>query len=153
MSQSFITLDERVAILAIHGQVAEDSVIACVLLINDNFSELDNTCQTRNPANGDTINPKWLQHHQSGHLVKDKKCLVCLEESGSCVVQWRKHGERKHSVMHLDLGAFEPSGDGHQYCLVAAVSLEVDNESKLLPIFVLIPRKDATTTLVAKREP
>ena len=36
--------------------------------------------------------------------------------------------------MHLDLAAFGPSADGHKYCLVAAVTAEIANESKLLTI-------------------
>ena len=38
--------------------------------------------------------------------------------------------------MHVDLAAFEPSADGHKYYLVAAVRVEVDKESKLLPILM-----------------
>ena len=45
--------------------------------------------------------------------------------------------------MHCDLAAFESSADGHKYCLVAVVTVEVDNVSKLLPFFVPMPKKDA----------
>ena len=39
----------------------------------------------------------------------------------------RKHGDRQHGVLRLDLGGYEASADGHQFCLVAAVSIEVYN--------------------------
>ena len=32
-----------------------------------------------------SIHPKWIEHHQSGHLVKDPGCPVCMEEAGSKV--------------------------------------------------------------------
>ena len=66
-----------------------------------------------------------------GHLTKDKNCPVCVEEAGSRVAHWRKKADRKPGVMHLDLPAVEPSADGHNYCLVAAVTVEIDKESKL----------------------
>ena len=45
--------------------------------------------------------------------------------------------------LFIDLASFEASADGHKYCLVAAVTIEVNNESKLLPFFVPMPKKDA----------
>ena len=30
-----------------------------------------------------SVNPEWLEHHQSGHLTKDPNCPVCMEEAGS----------------------------------------------------------------------
>ena len=54
--------------------------------------------------------------------------------------------------MHLDLAAFEPSADGHRYCLVAVVTVAVDKVSKLLPIFVPIPKRDAVSGLGAVKE-
>ena len=56
------------------------------------------------------------------------------------MVHWRKNGDRQLGVMYLDLAAFEPSADGHRYCLVAVVTVEVDKVSKLLPIFVPMPK-------------
>ena len=73
-----------------------------------------------------SIHPKWLEHHQSGHLVKDPGCPVCMEEAGSKSII-------DAGIMHCDLAAFEASADGHKYCLVAAVTIEVDSVSKLLP--------------------
>ena len=52
-------------------------------------------------------------------------------------------------VMHCDLAAFEASADGQNYCLVAAVPIKIDKESKLLPIFVPMPKKDAACPVTA----
>ena len=54
--------------------------------------------------------------------------------------------------MHCDLAAFEASADGHKYCLVAAVTIEVDNVSKLLPFFIPMPKKDAICATAALKE-
>ena len=56
--------------------------------------------------------------------------------------------------MHCDLAAFEveASADGHKYCLVAAVTVEVDNVSKLLPFFIPMPKKDAVCATAALKE-
>ena len=54
--------------------------------------------------------------------------------------------------MHCDLAAFEASADGHKYCLVAVVTIEVDNVSKLLPFFVPMPKKDAVCATAALKE-
>ena len=51
--------------------------------------------------------------------------------------------------MHCDLAAFEASADGYKYCLVAVVTIEVDQESKLLPFFVRMPKKDAVCATAA----
>ena len=48
--------------------------------------------------------------------------------------------------MHLDLATF---ADGHRYCLVAVVAVEVD---KFLPVFVPILKKDAVSGLAAVKE-
>ena len=90
-----------------------------------------------------SVNPKWLEHHHSGHLTKDPSCPVCMEEAGSKINHRRKHADRHPGIMHCDLAAFESSADGHKYCLVAAVTIEVDNVSKLLPFFIPMPKKDA----------
>ena len=83
---------------------------------------------------------------------KDKTCLVCIEESGSRVAHWRKKYDRQTGVIHLDLAAFEPSTDGRKYRLVAAVTVEIDKVSKLTPIFVPMPKKDAVSGLAAIKE-
>ena len=57
----------------------------------------------------------------------------------------------RHYV-HCDLAAFEASADGQKYCLVAAVTIEVDHESKLLPFFVPMPKKDAVCATAALKE-
>ena len=54
--------------------------------------------------------------------------------------------------MHVDLAAFEASADGNKYCLVAAVTIELDKESKLLAILFPMPRKDAACALAAIKE-
>ena len=87
------------------------------------------------------IHPKWLEHRQSGHLTKDPGCPVCMEEAGSKVNHRRKKNDRNPSVMHCDLASFEASADGHEYCLVAAVTIEVNHESQLLPFFVPMPEE------------
>ena len=87
------------------------------------------------------IHPKWLEHHQSGHLAKDPGCPVCMEEAGSKVSHRRRN--RQPGIMHCDLAAFEASADGHKYCLVAAVTIEIDKESKLLPTVAAL--KEALT--------
>ena len=99
-----------------------------------------------------TIHPKWLEHHQSGHLTKDPGCPVCMEEAGSKVNHRRKKTDRHPGIMHCDLAAFEASADGHKYCLVAAVTIEVDHESKLLQFFVPMPKKDAVCATAALKE-
>ena len=60
--------------------------------------------------------------------------------------------DRHPGIMHCDLAAFEASADGHKYCLVAAVTIEVDNVSKLLPFFVPTPKKDAVCATAALKE-
>ena len=102
--------------------------------IDDNYQELEKACQKSDSEGCNVISPKWIAHHHEGHLVKGKTCLICREDTGSRVVHGRKYGERQHGVMHLGLGTFEESADGHQYCLVAAVSIEVDKQSKFLPL-------------------
>ena len=94
------------------------------------------------------IHPKWLEHHQSGHLTKDPGCPVCMEEAGSKVSRRRRKGDRQPGIMHCDLAAFETSADGHKYCLVAAVTIEIDKESKLLPIFIPMPKKDSVCAVL-----
>ena len=70
-----------------------------------------------------------------------------MEEAGSKVATRRKKGDRQPGVMHVDLAAFKASADGNKYCLVAAVTTEIDKESKPLPIFVPMPKKDAVCAL------
>ena len=54
--------------------------------------------------------------------------------------------------MHCDLATFEASTDGHKYCLVAAVTIEIHKESKLLPIFIPMPKKGAVCAVAALKE-
>ena len=102
--------------------------------LRDNMQELMHSIPEWE-SDTQTINPKWLEHHQSGHLTKDPTCPVCMEEAGSKINHRRKNADRHPGIMHCDLAAFEASADGHKYCLVAAVTVEVDNVSKLLPFF------------------
>ena len=111
--------------------------------LNDNFQELEKACPAWQQDTQAT-HPKWLEHHQSEHLTKDPGCPVCMEEAGSKA----SHRRRKE----IDLAAFEASADGHKCCLVAAVTIEIDKESKLLPSFVPIPKKDATCAVAALKE-
>ena len=65
------------------NEATMDNVSACPS-IDHAFKELDDACPLWE-QNTQMVNPKWLGHHQTGHLVKDKTCLVCIEESGSRV--------------------------------------------------------------------
>ena len=116
--------------------------------IDENFKELENACPAWQP-NTKAVHPKWIEHHQSGHLTKDKNCPVCVKEAGSRVAHWRKKGDCQAGVMLVNLAAFEPSADGR---LVAAVTVKADKESKLSPIFVPLPKKDSVSGLAAIKE-
>ena len=83
---------------------------------------------------------------------KDKTCPACVEESGSRVAHWCKKGDTQTGVMHLDLAAFEPSAAVHRYCLVAAMTVEIDKVFKLTPIFAPMPKKGAVSGLAAIKE-
>ena len=117
----------------------------------ENFKELESACPEWQP-NTQAVHPKWFEHHQTGHLTKDKNCPVCVEEAGSRVAHWRKKGDRQTGVMQVDLAAFEHSAGGNKCCLVAAVTIEVDKEPKLWPIFVPMPKKDSVSALAALKE-
>ena len=119
--------------------------------LDDKFQELEKTVPEWD-QDTKVIHPKWLEHHQSGHLTKDPGCPVCMEEAGSKVNHRRKKGDRSPGVMHCDLAAFEASADGHKYCLVAAVTIEVNKQSKLLLIFIPMPKKDAVCAVAALKE-
>ena len=119
--------------------------------LQDNWQELVNSVPEWEKET-QCIHPKWLEHHQSGHLVKDPGCPVCMEEAGSKVNHRRKRADRHPGVMHCDLAAFEASADGHKYCLIAAATIEVDNVSKLLPFFVPMPKKDGICATAALKE-
>ena len=54
--------------------------------------------------------------------------------------------------MHCDLATFKSSADGHKYCLVAAVTIEINKKSKLLPIFIPMPKKDAVCAVAVLKE-
>ena len=54
--------------------------------------------------------------------------------------------------MQCDLAAFEASADGHKYFLVAAVTIEIDKESKLLPILIPMPKKDSVCAFTALKK-
>ena len=83
----------------------------------------------------------------------DQGCPVCMEEAGSKVAHiTRKKGDRQSGVMRVDLAAFEASADGNKYGLVAAVTIEIDKESRLLPICVPTPKKDAACACTAIKE-
>ena len=71
-----------------------------------------------------------------------------MEEAGSKVAHRRKKGDRQPGITHVDLAGFEASADGHKYSLVAAVTIEVDRESKLLHL----RSNDAVCALAAIKE-
>ena len=60
--------------------------------LNDNFQELDKSVPEWDKET-QAIHPKWLEHHQSGHLTKDPGCPVCMEEAGSKINHRRKRGD------------------------------------------------------------
>ena len=136
-------------VITLNAMETED--ISASASLRDNLQELVNSVPEWEPET-QSIYPKWLEHHQSGHLVKDPTCPVCMEEAGSKINHRRKHADRHPGVMHCDLAAFEASADGHKYCLVAAVTIEVDNVSKLLPFFIPMPKKDAVCATAALKE-
>ena len=74
-----------------------------------------------------------------------------MEEAGSKVNHRRKKTDRHPGIMHCDLAAFEASADGHKYCLVA-VTIEVDHESKQLPFFAPMPKKNAVCATTALKD-
>ena len=41
----------------------------CLCPVDENFKELENACPARQP-NTEAVHPKWIEHHQSGHLTK-----------------------------------------------------------------------------------
>ena len=59
---------------------------------------------------------------------------------------------KKQDAELLRPAAFEPSADGHKCCLVAAVTVAVEKESKLLPIFTPMPKRAAVSGLAAVKE-
>ena len=107
---TFVDLVNEHNIVTVEATVVDEH--SASVSIDENIKELDNACLSWE-QHTETINPKCLEHHQSGHLVKDKTCPICIEESGSRVAHWRKQGDRQTGVMHLDLAAFEPSANGH----------------------------------------
>ena len=132
-------------------QSMETDEITMSTSLRDNMQELMHTVPEWE-SDTQTINPKWIEHHQSGHLTKDPTCPVCMEEAGSKINHRRKNADRHPGIMHCDLAAFEASADGHKYCLVAAVTIEVDSVSKLLPFFIPMPKKDALCATNALKE-
>ena len=70
---------------------------------------------------------------------------MCKKQEASGSLAKFKKGERQT----VDLATF---ADGNKYCLVAAVTIEVEKESKLLPIFVPMPKKDSISAIAALKE-
>ena len=93
--------------------------------LQDNLQELDQSVPEWERET-QSIHPKWLEHHQSGHLVKDPGCPVCMEEAGSKINHRRRKADRHPGVL-----------------------LEVDDVSKLLPFFIPMPKKDAVCATAA----
>ena len=116
--------------------------------ISDNFKELESACPEWQPDT-QAVHPKWLEHHQSGHLLPS----LCRRSRKPCssLAKERRSTDWSHARRPC-IAAFEPSADGSQYCLVAAVTIEGDKESKLLPILVPMPKKDSVSALAALKE-
>ena len=132
-------------------QNAEIDEFNAAFSLNDNFQELEKACPERQ-QDTQSIHSKMDRAPSVAHLTIDAGCPVCMEEAGSKVAHRRKKGDRQPGVMHVDLAAFEASADGNKYCLVAAETIEIDKESKLLPIFVPMPTKDTVCALAAIKE-
>ena len=67
--------------------------------LQDNLQELVNSVPEWEKET-QSIHPKWLEHHQSGHLVKDSGCPVCMEEAGSKVNHRRKKVAQREQSMN-----------------------------------------------------
>ena len=84
----------------------ETDDISTSVSLRDNLQELEHSVPEWQPET-QSIDPKWLEHHQSGHLVKDPCCPVCMEEAGSKINHRRKYADRHPGIMHCDLATFE----------------------------------------------
>ena len=69
VNANFAYLANSDSILTVN-ETTIDNVNACTS-IDDNFKELSNACLSWD-QNTEAVSPKWLEHHQSGHLIKDK---------------------------------------------------------------------------------
>ena len=105
--------DQIVTLTAIETE--DPSMLAS---IQDNLQELVNSVPECEKETQST-HPKWLEHHQSGHLVKDPGCPVCMEEAGSKVNHRRKKADRHPGIMHCDLAALK-----HQQMVTSIVWLQ-----------------------------
>ena len=68
-------------IMTLNAMETDDTSISASL--RDNLQELEHSVPEWEPET-QSIHPKWLEHHQSGHLVKDP----------SCQYAWRKPAVR-----------------------------------------------------------
>ena len=105
----------------------ESSMLAS---LHENLQELVNTVPEWEKET-QAIHPKWLEHHQSGHLTKDPGCPVCMEESGSkdcCKVNHRrKKNDQSPGVMHWSQILLSCSCDNrNQSCIQATTVLCTD---------------------------
>ncbi len=75
----------------------------------------------------------WWEHNRQGHLTKDPKCPICMEEQGSRVRHYKKDPEQRElGVLHLDLAVFPPSVAQHKYGLVAGLTTKIDNKPAVI---------------------
>ena len=72
-------LAESDQIMTLNEMKTED--ISDSASLRDNLQELVNSVPEWEPES-QSINPKWLEHHQSGHLVKDPSCPILHGRSG-----------------------------------------------------------------------
>ena len=119
---------------------------------SDNVKELESAHPEACPEwqlGTQVVHPKWLEHHQSGHLTKDKNCQVCVEETGSGVAHWRKKGGWQKCMSTCRIRTI---------CRWQQVLLGCRSDNwgwqgvQFLPIFVPMPKKDSVSALAALKE-
>ena len=86
-----IDLSESDQILTLNAMETDD--VSLLASLQSNLQELEHSIPEWEPET-QSVNPKWLEHHQSGHLAKDPSCPVCMEEAGSKINHRRKYADR-----------------------------------------------------------
>ena len=123
-------LAESNHVVTLHSMETEECSVHASL--NDNFQERDKTIPEWDKET-QVIHPKY---HQSGRpVLKIQDVQYVWKKQAVRSITVARRVRRSPGIMHCDLAALEASADGHKYCLVAAVTIEVNKESKLLPFF------------------
>ena len=100
--QEMLEYNSKATYLAESDQIAtlnamETEEISTSVSLRDNLQELVDSVPEWEPES-QSINPKWLEHRQAGHLVEDPSCPVCMEEAGSKVNHRRKYADRHQGI-------------------------------------------------------